>query len=86
MEISKTNKGLIAVAALSVVAYLAFQNIFKKTESEKRLGETCNNFGSAPDGTIVYDFPIVGITSQNNPAPSLKCKRCNPTGCRQEQL
>jgi hypothetical protein len=85
MEISKTNKGLIAITALGVVAYLAFKNIYKKTPQDKKIGETCNNFGGGPDGIVIFDFPSQMI-SENNPAPSLKCKRCNDTGCRQSDI
>jgi hypothetical protein len=86
MEISKTNKGLIAVAALSVVVYLAFKNIYKGSPIEKMIGEPCNPFGGGPSGSVIYDFPMVGMISENNPPPSLKCKRCNDTGCRQEDI
>ena len=75
MELSKTNKGLIAVSALSVVVFLAFKNIYKKSAQEKRLGDVCK-FQMGPDGIVVYDFPST-ISSQNTPLPSYKCKQFN---------
>ena len=84
MEISKTNKGLIAIGLLSVVALLAVKSIYKKSNEENMLGQTCK-FDSGPDGTVVFDFPVM-ITGQNYPIPSLNCKRCNQTGCRTDDV
>ena len=79
MEINKTNKGLIAIGLLSIVALLAVKTIYKKSNEEKFLGNACK-FDSGPDGKVVFDFPE-RITGQNYPSPSIRCKRCNQSGC-----
>jgi hypothetical protein len=84
IEINKTNKGLLAIATLSVVVYLAFNSIKKKSDQEKKLGQTCKRT-SGPDGLVIYDFNI-SMSGQNTPAPNYKCKRCNTTGCSTEPL
>jgi hypothetical protein len=81
---NKTNKGLLALLAVTGVVYFAFKQSFKDKKT-KKLGNTCNNFGGGPDGVIVYDFPLSG-TDQVNMVASLACKRCNDSGCRQITL
>jgi hypothetical protein len=80
MELNKTNKGLFAIAALSAIVYLAYMNIYKKSDDEKRVGENCKFKEGEPEGKIVFDFPY-NMTAQNIPAPTSRCKRCNQTGC-----
>jgi hypothetical protein len=80
MTLSKTNMGLLAIATLSAVVYLAYLNVYKKSNEEKEVGKRCKFKEGEPEGFVIYDFPLKR-TAQNVPAPSLTCKRCNPTGC-----
>lgn len=83
MELTKTNKGLLAVAVIAGLALVAYNATFKPSENEKNLGKTCNNFGGAPDGITVFDFPLI---LKDGNVPDYYCKRCNETGCRQQKL
>jgi hypothetical protein len=74
METSKTNKGLFAIAILSVVGYLAIKNVYKLRKDEKMIGQSCNPFGGGPDGIVVYDYPL--IRNSDSDLPVLSCKRC----------
>lgn len=80
MTLSKTNMGLFAIATLGAVVYLAYLNVFKESKEGKEVGKRCKFSEGTPEGFIIYDFPYIR-TAQNIPSPSLKCKRCNPTGC-----
>ena len=79
---NKTNKGLIALLAVTGIVYFAYKQTFKDNKS-KGLGAPCNNFGGGPDGVIVYDFQV---GQPENMIAELACKRCNNTGCRQTKL
>jgi hypothetical protein len=69
-------QNLISVALLGVLGFCGYQ-IYMMSKS-KRVGESCQ-FESGPDGYIVYTF-------DSETPPSVKCRRCNKTGCASYEL